>query len=143
MTKLILHPSHHFKSLKRYIITMILLATTQFFWGCIIFFLNQKEEFQKLYLNFFYNENIYILFNIYSMYSILHSLYIILACFLSYFLRSKNWFRSAILFNLIPFVGFLFGIIQIPVSIFLFKKINSKDWNDFFKHYDSFSSMQL
>lgn len=143
MKKLLLHPSHHFKLLKRYILIMILLGIIQFFWGSVIFFLNQKEEFQKFYLNYFYNENIYILFNIYSMYSILHSLYILLASFLSYFLRSKNWFRSAILFNFFPFVGFLFGIIQIPVSIFLFKKINSKDWDDFFKHYDSFSSMHL
>jgi hypothetical protein len=145
--KIIQHPSYYIKIFKYYIMIIFILTLFQTFWGIIIFYLNYKFSL-IIYLYFkkflFINkwEQIYVLINIYSMYSVLHSFYILLACIMSYFLNSKNWFFSALYFNLFPLVGVLFGLIQIPFSIYLLIKLKNKEWETFFKNYDSFYTMK-
>ncbi|GIX42159.1 MAG: hypothetical protein KatS3mg129_1892 [Leptospiraceae bacterium] len=146
--KIIHHPAYYLNIFHRYILIILVLAILQFSWGCLIFYLNYKNNFNlfiiiKKYVNKNFNWfEVYTFIKIYSMYSIVHSLYIILACSMSYFLKSKNWFFSALYFNLFPLIGFLFGFIQIPVSIFYLQKLKTKEWENFFKNYDTFSSMK-
>ncbi len=146
--KILEHPSYYIQIFNKYILILFILGILQFIWGVSIYILNQKNSllFYLIYKKFIQSnlkwEDIYTIINIYCMYSILHSLYIILASLMSFFLTSKNWFYSMIYFNFFPLVGFLFGLIQIPVSIFIFKKMNHTKWKQFFKHYDTFSSMK-
>ncbi len=141
MKKLLIHPSHYFKIFKKYIIILFGIGFLELIWGHIFLLLNHWSEFHIFYLQHFHKVNLYTMINIYSMYVILHSFYIMLACIMSFFLKSKQWFRSILYFNLFPFVGVFFGLIQIPIAIILLKKINTKEWNDFFCKYDSFASM--
>ncbi|MFN3604640.1 MAG: hypothetical protein ACK4UJ_08015 [Leptonema sp. (in: bacteria)] len=140
MTKVLVHPSNLFKTFKKYIAILLFMGFLELLWGNLILYINHLTSFQKLYLNV---EDLYYFINIYSMNSILHSFYIILASLFSYFLRSKQWFRSALIFNLFPFIGFLFGMIQIPIAVIILKKIQTKQWEAFFINYDDFSSMNI
>ncbi len=145
--KIIHHPSFYIKKFNKLISIILLLAILQSIWAVIIFYLNYKnillfyffiKKIDFIHLNWL---EIHTIIKIYSMYSLLHAFYIILACTMSYFLKSKSWFLSALYFSLFPFVGFLFGIVQLPISLSLLKKINSQEWNKFFKNYDSFNTM--
>ena len=145
--KIIHHPSFYIKEFNKLIFVILLLGIFQSIWAVIIFYLNYKNIllfyfiFKKINLIHLDWLEIHTIIKIYSMYSLLHAFYIILACIMSYFLKSKSWFLSALYFSLFPFVGFLFGIIQLPISLIFLKKIKSQEWNNFFKHYDSFNTM--
>ncbi len=144
----IIHPSYYFKYFYRYIFINFFLSLLQLLWGILIFFVNHYNTFYfyvliKKIINWNFDWlTIFLIAKIYSMYSILHSLYIIISCIMSHVLKSKNWFFSSLYFNLFPLVGFLFGFLQVPYSIYILKKLNSKNWKIFFKYYDTFQSMK-
>jgi len=145
--KIIHHPSFYIKKFNKLISIILLLAILQSIWAITIFYLNYKNIllfyliFKKIKLIHLDWLEIHTIIKIYSMYSLLHAFYIILACIMSYFLKSKSWFLSSLYFTLFPLVGFLFGIVQIPISLSFLKKIKSREWNIFFKNYDSFNTM--
>ncbi len=146
--KIIEHPSSYIQVFNKYIYLFSLFAFLQFIWGVFIYILNQKNVllFYLIYNKYIQSNlkwnDVYTFINIYCLYSILHSMYILLACLMSFFLTSRNWFYSVIYFNLFPLVGFLFGVIQIPFSIFILMKMRHSKWKQFFKYYDTFSSMK-
>lgn len=146
--KIVEHPSYYIQIFNKYIFVLAILAILQLIWGGLIYLLNQKHIFyvymihnKYIHLNINWLD-LYTMINIYSLYSILHSLYILLASLMAFVLTSKNWFYSMIYFNFFPLVGFLFGIIQIPASIIILIKMKNMKWEQFFHHYDTFSSMK-
>lgn len=74
---------------------------------------------------------------VYSSYSGVHALYTLLGVLLSVLVRSRRWMRAAALACAVPGPGVLFGLVQVPVGVFLFRRLGQKRWEQFFQWHES------
>lgn len=70
---------------------------------------------------------------IYSMYSMLHGFYVMLACGMARYLSSRGWLKTALYFSIVPTPGFLFGLFQIPMALFFLRALREPGWDEFFQ----------
>ncbi|MBU44904.1 MAG: hypothetical protein CMN76_16910 [Spirochaetaceae bacterium] len=70
---------------------------------------------------------------IYALYSMLHGFYVLIACGMARYLRSKGWLRTALLFSVVPTPGVLFGLFQIPLALYFLNALRDPLWDEFFR----------
>ncbi|MEQ8353158.1 MAG: hypothetical protein RH862_16900 [Leptospiraceae bacterium] len=70
---------------------------------------------------------------IYALYSMLHGFYVLIACGMARYLSSAGWLKTALIFSIVPLPGFLFGLFQIPLSLYFLKILREPLWADFFR----------
>ncbi|MBI39338.1 MAG: hypothetical protein CMF59_07045 [Leptospiraceae bacterium] len=70
---------------------------------------------------------------IYSLYSMLHGFYVLIACGMARYLGSGGWLKTALIFSVVPTPGFLLGLFQVPLALYFLRLIRQPLWQDFFR----------
>lgn len=70
---------------------------------------------------------------VYSIYSGVHALYVIIGASFSVLLRSRGWIRASAFASAVPGPGVLFGLIQVVPAILIFRQVQGPQWDSFFK----------
>ncbi len=128
------HPAILRPLYRRYILLLLLIAASGFFWGLSLFIASLALP------NLFVSDLQIFPFSvvspsvriIYSWCSMLHALYVALTVLLAHLLASRRWLRVSAFAALLPGPGLLFSLLQIPIALIIFYRLKQALWQDFF-----------
>ncbi len=77
---------------------------------------------------------------VYSLFSLTQAFYILLTILMAYFLNSRVWFYTGLLFSALP--GLIPSLVQIPLALFLWLEVRREEWDHFFSRFDDVRRMK-
>ncbi|MBL8018465.1 MAG: hypothetical protein JNM27_02270 [Leptospirales bacterium] len=108
---------------------LIVTAGLQMLWAlAILYFSTRPPAFAAHIISPHFDPGI-----VYSIYSGVHALYVIIGASFSVLLRSRGWIRASAFASAVPGPGVLFGLLQVVPAILIFRKVQGPQWDSFFK----------
>ena len=130
------HPSFWLPQYRHYLASLFLIGLLGELWALSLLFLHSyppdslQAFYSRIELQYGIIWNIKVSI-IYSCCAAIYSGYILLATALAHFLASRTYLQVAAGLSVLPGLGLLFGLLQIPFSYLIFTALQRQQWKTF------------
>ena len=134
------HPGWLRRRFRRYLLYLSAGAAFQILWAALVFaFIRHHPLAVSLWLEEGDSWTFSSVVVVYSMVSLTQAFYILLTVLMAFFLNSRVWFYTGLVFSIMP--GLLPSLVQIPLALFLWLEIRRQEWDHFFSRFDDVRRM--